>query len=245
MSRLPTIPQKQFEIKSKYIPKGKMSLIPFTVGLENILIQVKESQDDKERAEAIKQVIQECNKTPDIEIGVLPLFLLEEIFIRLRQNSVGEIIDQQYQCNNTVGEGDDAKPCGTKLPVKIDLRDFKLEESEGHTNTIIIADPIGVKFKYPSIDLFEEADTETSDEIETIISCIDVIFDNENVYNASEYTREELREFWNQLTLKQKEEVFTKFFQSMPHLHYKQELKCPSCGHVHNIEFNSIQEVFQ
>lgn len=243
MNTLPIIPKKTFEVKSKYLPKGKITLSPFTVGLEDILVQVKEGGSDSEKMDAIKQVVQACCQTPGVEVDTLPLFLVEEIFLRLRQNSIGELIDQQYQCTNTLDE--DETKCNNVMPITIDIREFKIVEEEGHVNTIVVSDPIGIKFRYPSIALFEDFGTDTTDEIETIISCIDSIFDAENVYSASDYTHEQLREFWNQLTLMQKKEVYDKFFSTMPHLHYETKLTCSKCGYVHNIEFNSIQEVFQ
>lgn len=241
MNALPIIPKKTFEVKSKFLPKGKIILTPFTVGLEDILIQVKDAEDDREKMQAIKQVVQACCQTPNLDVDVLPLFLIEEIFLRLRQHSVGEIIEQQYRCANDVED----KECGNLLPLNIDIREFKIIEPEDHTNTIIIADPIGIKFRYPSISVLESADADMSDEIETILSCIATIFDAENVYNADEYTRDQLKEFWSQLTLMQKKEVYDKFFSTMPHLHYETKLPCSKCGHIHEIEFNSVKEVFQ
>lgn len=247
MKALPIIPKKTFEIKSKYLPKGKISLIPFTVGLEDILIQVKDAEDDREKMQAIKQVVQACNQTPGLDVEALPLFMIEEIFLRLRQNSIGEIIEQQYRCANELVSttGDQPTECGALIPIEIDTREFKIVEEPDHTNTIVVADPIGIKFRYPSIALLEGADADTSDEVETILSCIESIFDSENVYAADEYKRDELKAFWDQLTLMQKKDVFDKFFKTMPHLHYRKELKCPKCGIVHEIEFDSVQEVFQ
>ena len=216
-------------------------MTPFTVGLETLLKQVKDSEDDEEKMAAIKQVVQTCTATPDVDVGALPIFMVEEIFLRLRQHSIGELIEQQYQCTNVK---DDETVCNTVMPITIDTRDFKIAEPEGHTNVITIADPIGVKFRYPSIDLFEEAGISTDDEVETILTCIESIFDAENVYPAADHTREELREFWGQLTLQQKSEVFEKFFNSIPHIHYKKDFTCKGCGHVHNIEFHSLSQVF-
>ena len=246
MRSLPTIPKKTFEIKSKYLPKGKITLTPFTVGLEDILIQVKDAEDDREKMQAIKQVVQACCQTPGLDVEALPLFLIEEIFLRLRQNSIGEIIEQQYRCTNElVAAAGGTTECGNLIPIQIDTREFKIVEEEDHTNTVIISDPIGIKFRYPSIALLENADADTTDEVETILSCIESVFDSENVYSADEYTRPQLKEFWDQLTLMQKKEVFDKFFKTMPHLHYKKDLTCSACGMVHEIEFNSINEVFQ
>lgn len=241
MAKLPVIPKKQFTINSKYLQKGKINLVPFNVGQENILLQVKDAEDEKEKLEAIRQVVSECVVTPGVDVDYLPMFLVEEIFLRLRQNSIGELIDQVYQCTNEIDA--DGTPCNKTIPIQIDLREFKIVEPEGHTNTIVLADPIGVRFKYPSLSTIEDA--ASADEVDNIISCIDIIYDDENVYPASENTKEELVDFWSQLTLLQKKEVFDKFFNTMPHMYYKKELQCPSCGHNHVIEFSNVQEVFQ
>lgn len=245
MSRLPTLHHKQFEVKSKFLPGGKLTLIPFTVGLENLLLQVKEDTDEAEKAAAMRQVVEACIQTPNVDVSKVPLFAIEELFLRLRQNSVGELIDQHYQCTAIKAAGDDETICNTAIPIQIDLREFKLVEPEGHTNKIMISDPIGVQFAYPSFELFENAETDTQDEVQTIISCIEYIFDADNVYPARDHTHEELLEFWNQLTLKQKQEVFEKFFSTIPHLQYKKEFTCKGCGTVHTLEFNSIKDVFQ
>lgn len=242
MSRLPTLHHKQFEVKSKFLPGGKLTLTPFTVGLENLLLQVKDDTDDEEKAAAMRQVVESCIKTPNVDISKIPLFAIEELFLRLRQNSVGELIEQHYQCTAIKN---DETVCNTNIPIQIDLREFKLVEPEGHTNKIIISDPIGIQFKYPSFDLFENVETNTQDEIQTIISCIEYIFDADNVYPAKDHTREELLEFWNQLTLKQKQDIFEKFFSTIPHLHYTKRFQCKGCGTEHVLEFNSIKEVFQ
>lgn len=245
---LPVIPKKHFDVKSKYLPGGKLTLQPFYVGLENLLLQVKDSEDDQEKMSAIKQVVEGCLVTPNTQAGKIPLFALEELFLRLRQHSVGELIEQQYQCTNVIGAHpttSELVKCNKVIPVNIDLREFKIIEPEGHTNVVAVTDTIGIKFRYPNLDLFEDANISTEDEIETILTCIESIYEGDNVYDAESHTREELFEFWAQLTLQQKKDVLEKFFNSMPHIHYEMKLKCPGCGHEHHIEFNSVQEVFQ
>lgn len=237
--KLPQIPKKNFTIKSKYLPKGSINLTPFNVGQETVLLQVKDSTDKKEKISGIKQIVEECILNKDINVTDLPLFLIEEIFLRLRQNSIGEIISLTYECTNEVN----GETCKNVMPMDVDLRDFKIKEEEGHTNKVIISDPIGIKFKYPSITTYEDSDSE--EDIDTILECIDVIFDESNVYNSSEYDKTQLLEFWNQLTLLQKKDIYDKFFLSMPHMHYKNTLTCKKCGHIHPIEFNSALEVFQ
>jgi hypothetical protein len=217
-------------------------MIPFSVGQEQHLIQIKDSEDDKEKVVVLKQIISECLRTPHVDVAKLPLFLIEELFLRLFQNSTGEFIPLAYLCKAPVGEGDDV--CGTEIKLELDVREFVMMEPEGHSDKIVIAPPIGIKFKYPSIEMYEEATGDLKDDLEVILGCIDIIFDDDNAYPAADHTREELLAFWNQQTLAQKKMVYDQFFNTMPHLHYKKVVKCPKCGEEHKIEFNSMLEVF-
>lgn len=237
MSRLPIIPKKHFEIKTKYVKGGKLTLSPFNVGMESLLLQVKDGEKEEQQS-AVKQVIQECLITEGVDVGKLPTFLIGEIFLRLRQHSIGEIIEQEYQCTNVVEE----KPCNTKLKLTIDLTEFKLTENPVHTNTIMVSDPIGIVFRYPDMDMAELVDGK--DEAELIIECIESIFDADNVYPAEDHTKEELREFWRKMTLLQKKDVYDRFFTSMPSFNMTKNLKCTKCGHEHEIKFEKIEDVF-
>ena len=240
---LPIIPKKFFDVKSKFIPKGKMTLSPFNTGMEDILLQVKDSPEVQEKISALKQIIEACaqNKT---DVGELPIFIIEELFVRLMQHSVSEFVDLAYICNNKIDTISEKKEeCGERISLQIDLQKFKLKEETGHTNTVIIEDKIGIKFKYPNINMSDIIDR--NPEFTDIIQCIDVIFDGDEVHSVAEETQEEIIRFWKQLTLHQKKEVYTKFFDSMPHMHYKTNLICTKCNHNHDVEFNSVIDLFQ
>lgn len=234
---LPLIPKKFFNVTSKFLPKGKLTLSPITTGLETVLLQVKDSSDEKEQLDAIKQIIESCMETKGVDVGAIPYFMIEELFVRLMQNSVNELIDLSYTCNTEAK--DNPKPCGTKIDLTLDLREFKVKETAGHTNIVIVADPIGIQFKYPNIDM-----SENKSNIDTIIQCIDIIFDGDDVHTASSYTEEEVKTFWEQLTLSQKKEVFDKFFDTIPHMHFETKIKCSKCGTIHPMEFNSVIDLF-
>lgn len=238
---LPVLPKKTFTMKSEFLSKGKVELQPFTVGQESILLSVKDSKDKKEILLALKQIIQECILTKGVDVGKLPVFVVEEIFLRLREQSIGEIQEMKYRCTKEV----EGVECGGTMPLSLDYRHMKLVKPEGHNNTVIVADSIGLKFKYPSIDLYEKAEDEIKEEKDLLIECIECIFDGDTVYPASEHSKEELLAFWNQFTLKQKTLVYESFFGVMPHLHYEAELTCPKCNGKHTLELNSLYEVFQ
>lgn len=240
MSRLPSIPKKHFDIKTKYIKGGKLTLTPFSVGMESLLLQVKDGTPEEKRS-AIRQLVEECLITKNIDVDKIPMFIIEEIFLRLRQHSIGEIIDKQYQCTNEVEEG---KPCNSPMTLKLDLNEFKLIENPIHTKTIMVSDPIGIVFRYPDLSMADMKEVEDG-ETETILSCIETIFNGDDVYNTEDYTRDELLEFWNQFSLMQKKDVFDLFFHSMPTFNHEQTIKCPKCGYDHKLKFSSMEDVFR
>lgn len=236
---LPAIPKKNFDYRSKFVPKGKLVLQPFTVGQESILIQAKDEESSSAQLEALNQVIQECIVTKGIDVSQLPIFVFEEIFLRLRQQSAGEIIDLAFSCENTI----DGTVCGNPVKLAMDLREMSIKEYPSHSNKIIIEEPIGIQMKYPNVETYGELN-DTADENELMIKCIDLIFDDENVYTREDASEEEFINFWKQLTIGQKKKVFETFWLSMPHIHYEKVIKCSKCGMDHNLEFNSLEEVF-
>lgn len=247
---LPVLPKATFVIKSKYLPKGRVELVPFTVGQESILLQVKDSKDSKDKLNALRQIIGECVRTPNFDIGAVPLFVLEETFLRLREKSIGEVMPFTYMCHVQVpaidkfGVSTGEKQCNTPMELKLDLRQVKLIEQEGHDLKVMITDEIGVKFRHPTLDSVETIPDGSVLEADMIISSIECIFDADSVYKAEDETHESLLAWYNDVPLHKKAEIYQKFMYTQPHLHYGTDIKCPSCGHVHRIEFNSLNELF-
>lgn len=245
---LPIISKQQFVEKSKFFPKGKLTLTGFSVGQESIFLQVKDSQDEKEKMQALKQIIAECvvEKTP---VGSLPLFVIEYLFLRLRQHSIGEIVELGYICKNEVdvpatdNEPAGKKECKTKMALNIDLREVQIVTDPEHTDKIMVTDKLGLKFKYPTIDsIMDKGEEATENDI--IVGSIESIYSDEEVWSAADNSFEDMKEFYKNVSLLKKAEIMGRFFGRMPHIQYKSELKCSGCGKVHPVEFNSLNEVF-
>ena len=62
--------------------------------------------------------------------------------------------------------------------------------------------------------------------MEVITSCIDMIYNEEESWNASESTKQELEEFIDQLDTKQFQTI-EKFFDTMPKLSHRVKVKNP------------------
>ena len=106
---LPTISTPTYEL---VLPSSnrKIKYRPFLVKEEKILILAMESQDTKQIARAVKDVISHCILSKGIKVEKLATFDIEYLFLNIRGKSVGEDIEVMVTCP------DDNK---TQVPVKI------------------------------------------------------------------------------------------------------------------------------
>jgi hypothetical protein len=240
---LPIIPLATFVIKDKSLPNGKITIKPFTVGQASILLQVKESKDQEEILHAVKQVISECVVEPELDIEKLPVFILEFIFIKIRERSIGEIIDLSFRCTNKVIKDEAEKECGGAIDFKIDLRNINVTYPEGSKNIFYVSDTIGVELFYPSINSSRGIDSEI-DIIPMISRHIKTIFNGDEVWSREDCTSEEIDDFVSQIPLLVKNEIIELFFGKMPSVKHEHTQKCPSCGTIHNIAIEGLNDFF-
>ncbi len=202
----------------------KVRYRPFLVREEKILVLAMESGDQKQITDAIVEIINDCLLTKNIDVAKLPTFDIEYLFLNVRSKSVGETVEVNVTCP------DDGK---TTVETSINIDDIKVKKDKGHKMIIKLDDKYSMKLKYPSIDQFIEnnfdfdnADTNVSQALSMLSTCIDMIYDQEESWDASESTKEELGEFIDQLNTKQFKEV-EQFFKTMPKLTHTLKVKNP------------------
>ena len=71
--------------------------------------------------------------------------------------------------------------------------------------------------------------SEVRNTLDMITSCMDVIFNEEESWNASESTKKELEDFIDQLNTKQFKQI-EDFFSTMPKLTHSIKVKNPNTG---------------
>jgi len=204
----------------------KIKYRPFLVREEKILIMALESEDSKQITNSVIDILNACILTKGIDITKLATFDIEYLFLNVRSKSVGETIDVLITCpdDNT-----------TKVETKIDIDTIKIKKDRKHKDIIKIDDNISIKFKYPSMDSFIENNFESNEKSEVrntldmITSCMDVIFNEEESWNASESTKKELEDFIDQLNTKQFKQI-EDFFSTMPKLTHSIKIKNPNTG---------------
>lgn len=208
----------------------KVKYRPFLVKEEKILMVAAESEDRKEIMNAMKQIVISCVED-EIDVNDLATFDLEYIFISLRSKSVGETVDLTVKCEF----------CDEENKTRLDFADIKVTEQGDASNKVEITDSMGIVMKYPSIDGISKI--ENADPIGVIKGCIDYIYDDKQVYKASEADPSELDDFVNSLGYKEMEKVKA-FFDSMPKITKDVKFKCNSCKKQNTMTIEGFDNFF-
>lgn len=235
---LPTMTTPTYELT---VPssKQKVKYRPFLVKEEKALMLAQQSENQLTMIDTLKSIIKECT-FGKIDVDKLAIFDIEYIFIQLRAKSVGEISELTYSCLQ----------CGdpkAKMNINVDLTKLEVVFNPDHTSDISLFEDVGIKMKYPGIRSIannvnvKEGSVEFIDNM--VIDCIDCIYDDSTVYVAAEQTREELREFIDNLTQEQFSKI-ENFFDTMPKLEKKLEFDCPVCKYHHEKIIQGIDDFF-
>ena len=204
---------------------------PFLMKEQKILLLALESGETKSIMTAVKQIINNC-VVGDIDVEKLPVFDLEYFFMRLRGKSIGETVDLQLR--HPTGLNSKDEECQHVTKFTFNIMEVEVEKTITHTDKIIIDEEtgLGIKLKYPTAD-FTEMDTDNLSQLDVavkmLISCIDYIYDKEEIYKKEDSTSLELQEFVDSLSQEQFKTVMN-FFETMPKLKHTINWKCTGCG---------------
>ena len=225
------------------LSKKQIRFRPFLVKEQKNLMMAMEA-DDKETIERnIKQVLNNCTLTEGIIIDKLPVIDVEFYFIQLRARSVGEIVENRYICTNEV----DGAQCSHKMDAKFNLLEISVDIDPEAKDIIKITETISIKLKYPEFSLVEKIKKkENAVEIafEVVMDSIEYIFDGEQYHYASEVSRKELTDFIESLNQDQFGKL-EEFFNNLPKLNKKIDLKCGKCGFDHAISMEGLESFFE
>ena len=200
----------------------KIKYRPFLVREEKVLILALESQDIKQISNAVKSTLKSCVQTRGVKIDDLPSFDIEYIFLNVRAKSVGESLDLVITCP------DDNE---TTVNAQIYTDDIEVVKDPEHDIEIPLDAKLTLKMKYPSMDQFIKnnfniGDATSDEDFNIVSSCIDTIYDDSDVWSASDCTKKELVEWVGDLNTAQFKEV-EKFFATMPKLSHTMKVTNP------------------
>ena len=241
---LPRVDVPSYELTLPSTDK-KVKYRPFLVKEEKILYIALESKDNKDMVNALKEIVDACTFNT-LKVDTLPLFDIEYIFLNIRAKSIGEIANFKVICH------DDGK---TYTEVNVDLTKVEVHVNEEHTNKILIDKKrnLGLVLKYPTLSTYsvgtlgivgEEVNTKNFESIFSIlIECVDHIFEGDKIYPSKDVTKDEMKEFLENLP----QDAFTsikKFFDTLPRLKHEVEVENPNTKVKSKITFEGLQDFF-
>lgn len=194
--------------------KKDVTMRPFTVQEEKILLMAKSSSNVDDTIKAVEQIVQNCITEP-VDVKKLATFDLEYLFLKLRSKSVGETVELEYTDTDT----------NETTKFTVNLEDVKIKFTPGHTNKINVFNDIGIVFRYPTLEeikLIEDNQGDEDSTLKVLVNCIDKVYDKESVY--SEFTEKEMVDFIDSLPLESMSKIRS-FFETMPVLEHTVTLK--------------------
>ena len=214
----------------------EVSYRPFLVKEQKHLLVARESEDSAAIFDAIMNLIKAVTEGK-IDGSELPLVDVEYLFLQIRTKSIGETAKVPLMCTQD--------ECDGVGYTEIDLTDIEVDTSKVMDNKVQLNEHLMVELTPPSSKLVYEI--EGLDEVEIIKpilrECMIRIYDDENIYELSEFRDSEIDEFIENLTVKQFEEI-SKYFESIPSLKEEIEYKCDICGEVSNNTLQGLQSFF-
>ena len=216
----------------------KIKYRPFLVKEEKILLMALESGKNEDIIRSIKDIVSECT-FGKLDLGSLPMFDIEYIFLNIRAKSVGEISKLR------VLAPDDKK---TYIETEVNLTEVQVQVGDDHTNKIELTDDMGMIMTYPTIDSFNDTgiqNVNASNMLDVIASCVLQIYEKngEKVYQAKDQTKKELIEFIEQLNTKQFKKL-QKFFDTMPRLKHTIKVKNPKTKKTSDVTLSGLNDFF-
>jgi hypothetical protein len=221
------LPKIEHPIFTTKLPStGKLiKFRPFLVKEEKILLMALAGEDENEMNLAAKQIVNNC-VIDELDVETAPIFDIEWLFLQIRIKSVGT------DCKITFSgdENSECDGCKKAITKEINLEEIKCEKGEGHNKKIHLNDKIGVVMKYPTPEILSSPSENYVDLLyQYIVGCIDIIFDDKESHNVSDFKKEEVESFIDSLNRDQLAKI-EHFFKSSPECRLDVDLSCEKCG---------------
>ena len=223
----------EFQIPST---KAKVKMRPMRVKEEKVLLTAKESKDSTDILRAIKQIINNCMESPNVDIDQLALFDVEFIFLRLRAASVDNMAKVSYK------DGQDDKV----YDFEVDLNSVTVKFPEQQKNIIPVNATISLELGFPTAAIYSDQElfkADTARIFDLLVSkCIKKIHDGDKQYDLVNSTPDEVNEFIDSMDIKVYDQV-KEFFANMPQLEHTIKYK-NSLGNDRVIRLSTLDDFF-
>jgi len=225
-----------------------ISMRPYLVREEKLLLMAQESQNYDEQAEAVAQIIRNCTNGI-VEPRTAPFFDIEFLLLQLRARSVGEVATPIYECRR-IAEGTD-KICGNKTTITVPIADIKVDTDVPRNLSIPLSERFTLNLRYPTIYTINQMFKTTvvngvvsqATAIDALTDLFDTLTDSaeHKLYDFSTYNKAEQIEFLESLAPNDYDKL-VKFLETMPTLKYDINYVCSKCQFSHHIKVSGLAD---
>lgn len=231
------------EYKTK-LPSGlEIKYRPFVVKEEKLLLIAKESKNEQEIYSCIRNIIKNCITEPEnLNVDNLPYYDVQDIFIKLRCKSMGEVVQIRVTDPETK----------QSFETEMDLEKIKVVNLNKQKQTVKLNEDLAVEFKYPSFSEYASLNLTNNknislDAVDIILKiasiCVNKVYTKTQTVECSTLSKEEIYDFIDSLP---KDEFikFCEFFNGMPKMQYKSEFLNPVTGKKFPVEVSDFTNFF-
>jgi hypothetical protein len=206
----------------------KIKFRSFLVKEEKLLMIANETGDEKERILAVSQIIENCT-FGKLDAKVMPAFDVEYLFLKLRSKSIGESVDIKILCP------DDKE---TYAEVTVNLDDITCKKPKKNSNIIKLDESVGIILKYPGINTKIEGST-----VEVVGDLIESIYDGDTVFDAVDFSKDEISKFVESMTQKQLQ-LIVGFFENIPKIEISVDVMNPKTKIKSTVKLEGLDSFF-
>jgi hypothetical protein len=225
-----TLPVLQVPTYELTLPSNskKIKFRSFLVKEEKLLMIANETGEEKERILAVSQIIENCT-FGKLDAKVMPAFDVEYLFLKLRSKSIGESVDIKILCP------DDKE---TYAEVTVNLDDITCKKPKKNSNIIKLDESVGIILKYPGINTKIEGST-----VDVVGDLIESIYDGDTVFDAVDFSKDEISKFVESMTQKQLQ-LIVKFFENIPKIEISVDVINPKTKIKSTVKLEGLDSFF-
>jgi len=236
------LPQSDYPLTEIEIisTKEKVQFRPFLVKEEKLLVMATQSETLPDIVKGIQQVITNCS-FGKVNGDELPIFDVQNIFLKLRAFSITETFGVKYNCGS----------CLSLQETELNLNEFKIEQNDSHVNPVMVKDGVAIEFNYPTAEMLagagkigkEATEKDFKDVYFLSEACLKAIITADEVTNREDLTEEEIQEFFENMTTQEFNKV-KEFFETIPVCHGDFDVHCNACEETNKLYMNGYLDFF-
>lgn len=244
---LPVIPLMEKSVK---LGKDEFLIIPYRVGQENILLQMKDSKSKKDIYSVVLQLLRECVKSSTRDLSSLSMAEVDWLFLQLKNISSGSGLEIKFKCKNPIKGSDGVEtPCGLEFDMEFDTEEIEILGDEPKTKFLMELQNQKMWFVFRKPTLQDEInfnpDMPSAEILAQYLESVTLSKDSgeDTTTMLSDYTQEQRIDYCKTIPSFLKIDITKNFFSARKRLNLSSTHRC-ECGQVHKATFQELMDFF-